>query len=179
MHRGNSSTRAKRENTQNKWQRKEQSPSNATDPKRFPWRPVEENTLSLILSSPPLYFVKKDRKKERGKFGSAGERPKRKMRGLENMTSEERLNGLRLGSPVKKGLRKIWLTAFKLPSFCREGQNNIFSVDTRDEGWNHVFQMEDDRFMLDLGKNKNRKKKPWDWLLRVWHLHLSGLFSID
>lgn len=48
------------------------------------------------------------------------------------MTSEELLNGLGLASP-KRVLRKIWLTAFKLPSFCREAQNNIFSVVTRDE----------------------------------------------
>lgn len=93
---------------------------------------MEENTLSLVLSSPPLYFIKKDRKKEGGKFGSAGGSPKRKIRGLENMTSEELLNGLGLASP-KRILRKIWLTAFKLPSFCREAQNNIFSVVTRDE----------------------------------------------
>jgi len=89
--------------------------------------------LSLVLSSPLLYFTKKDRKKERGKFGSAGGSPIRRIRGLENMTLEERLNGLGLASPKKKGLRKIWLTAFKLPSLCREGQNTIFSVVTRDE----------------------------------------------
>lgn len=95
---------------------------------------MEENTLSLVLSSLLLYFIKKDRKKERGgKFGSAGGSPKRRIRGLENMTSNERLNGLGLASPKRRGLRKICLTAFKLPSFCREGQNNIFSVVTRDE----------------------------------------------
>lgn len=48
------------------------------------------------------------------------------------MTSEELLNGLGLASP-KGDLRKIWLTVFKLPSLCREAQNNIFSVVTRDE----------------------------------------------
>lgn len=94
---------------------------------------MEENTLSLVLSSPPLYFIKEDRKKEREKFGSVGGSPERRIRGLENMTSEERLNELGLASPKKKGLRKIRLAAFKLPSFCREGQNNIFSVVIRDE----------------------------------------------
>lgn len=64
--------------------------------------------LSLVLSSPPLQFIKKTRKNERGKFGSAGGSPKRKIRGLENMTSEEQLNGLGLASLKKRGLRKIW-----------------------------------------------------------------------
>lgn len=82
----------------------------------------------------PSIILYKERQKERegGKFGSAGGSPKRKIRGLENMTSEELLNGLGLASP-KRILRKIWLTAFKLPSFCREAQNNIFSVVTGDE----------------------------------------------
>lgn len=95
---------------------------------------MEENRTSLVLSSPPVYFVKQDRKKERGgKFGSAGGSPKGKIGGLENTTSEERLNGLGLARVKETGLRKIWLTALKLPSFCRERHNNVFSVVTRGE----------------------------------------------
>lgn len=86
MHRGNSLTKAKHENTRNKW------------PKRFPRRPVEQNPLSLALFYPLLDFIKKDRKKEGwGKVLVSWRKPK--VRGSENMTSEEWLNGLGLTSP--------------------------------------------------------------------------------
>lgn len=39
---------------------------------------MEENTLSLVLSSPPLYFVKKDRKKDRGEVWVSWRKPKEK-----------------------------------------------------------------------------------------------------
>lgn len=38
------------------------------------------------------------------------------------------MNGLGLTGPKKRDLGKVWLTAFKMPNFCRKGQNNICYV---------------------------------------------------